>query len=152
MNIHNSESKQYAEFSHKLSRAISRLNRFRKRFMNDNLREYGIRGSQYMFLITLDKKPGSSQDYLAEHYFKDKGNVARGTKRLEDLGYITRETDPNDKRQNNLYLTEKGKELVPHIYRLINQWASATAEGLTADEYISTLKVLEHMLENSSKL
>jgi DNA-binding MarR family transcriptional regulator len=148
----NRDAEQHTEFSHKLSRAISRLNRMRKRFMNEHLKEYGISGSQYMFIIALNKNPGSSQDYLAEHYYKDKGLVARSTKRLEELGYITRETDPNDKRQNNLYLTEKGKELVPHIYSLMNQWAGSAVEGLTADECNNTLKILESMLENCSTL
>ena len=80
----------------------------------------------------------------------DKGNVARGTKRLEELGYISRETDPNDKRQNNLYLTEKGKEIVPHIYQLMQQWASTTVSGLTADECFNTLEILDRMLSNTS--
>ena len=36
-------------------------------------------------------------------------------KKLEALGYLYRETNQNDRRQNNLYLTEKGRELVPII-------------------------------------
>ena len=40
----------------------------------------------------------------------DKCNVARRTKKLEELGYIRRETGKVDRRQNNLYLTEEGEK------------------------------------------
>ncbi|NLM60781.1 MAG: MarR family transcriptional regulator [Clostridiales bacterium] len=151
MDTHDRDANRSAEFSRELGRTISRLNRLRKRFMNDHLRQYGLSGSHYMFLITLHRHPGSSQDYLAERYYMDKGNVARGTKRLVELGYIRRETDPNDKRQNNLYLTKKGEEIVPYIYELLHEWSQIMAENLTIDECYKALELLDKMLENSSK-
>ena len=140
-----------AEFSRNLGRTISHLNRLRRRFMNDHLRQYELSGSHYMFLVTLYKHPGSSQDYLAERFYMDKGNVARSTKRLEELGYIRRETDPNDKRQNNLYLTDKGEAIVPYIYELLRKWSRIMAADLTLDECFKALELLDRMLENSSK-
>jgi DNA-binding MarR family transcriptional regulator len=151
MDTQNRDTDRSAEFSRNLGRTISRLNRLRKRFMNDHLRQYELSGSHYMFLITLNKRPGSSQDYLVERYYMDKGNVARGTKRLVELGYIRRETDPNDKRQNNLYLTEKGKEIVPYIYQLLHEWSQIMSENLTIDECYKALDLLDRMLDNSSK-
>ena len=81
--------------------------------MNDHLRQYELSGSHYMFLVTLHKhrlKPGLPRRAV----LYGQGNVARSTKRLRSSD-ISGETDPNDKRQNNLYLTDKGEAIVPYI-------------------------------------
>lgn len=142
---------QHSEFSRSLGRVISRLNRLRKRYMTEHLRQYGLTGPLYMFLTTLDKVPGASQDYLCERFYMDKGNVARGAKRLVELGYIVRETDPRDRRQNNLYLTESGRELVPTIYHLLKEWSYIMSADLSDDERKMALDLLERMMENSTK-
>ena len=46
-----------------------------------------------MILLHVDRHPGASQDSIANHMYIDKCNVARRTKKLEELGYIRRETD-----------------------------------------------------------
>jgi DNA-binding MarR family transcriptional regulator len=147
----NDENLKHSEFSKNLGRALAQLNRLRKRFMNERLREFGLSGPLYMFLITLDKKPGASQDYLVEKFYMDKGNVARGAKRLADLGYILRRTDPADKRQNNLYLTEKGRELLPTIYSLLMEWSKIMTGNFSDSERDTAIELLERMLGNSFK-
>ncbi len=151
MVMNNDEGLKHSEFSKNIGRAISRLNRLRKRYMNERLRQFGLSGPLYMFLITLDKMPGASQDYLVERYYMDKGNVARGTKRLLDLGYIRRETDPDDRRQNNLYLTDSGRELLPTIYTLLSEWSRIMTDNFTDSERDMAIDLLERMLDNSSK-
>ena len=103
------------DFTRELGRAVTCLHRSRSKFMGERLREHGFSGAMYMILLHVDRHPGASQDSIANHMYIDKCNVARRTKKLEELGYIRRETDQADRRQNNLYLTEKGRELVPVI-------------------------------------
>jgi len=150
MTVSIDEALMHSEFSRRIIRVISRLNRLRKRFMNERLRAYGLSGPLYLFLITLDRTPGASQDYLAERFYMDKGNVARGVKRLLELGYIRRETDKNDRRQKNLYLTESGKELLPIIYSLLMQWSTTMSENFDDKERDMVVELLERMLDNCS--
>ena len=105
----------------------------------------------YMFLTALDHNPGASQDFLVNHFYLDKGNVARSAKKLEELEYIRREVDSNDRRQYNLYLTEKGKQILPVIRGYIVEWSGYLTENMTEEEYRNALALLTKMAENGAK-
>ena len=119
------------DFTRELGRAVTCLHRSRSKFMGERLREHGFSGAMYMILLHVDRHPGASQDSIANHMYIDKCNVARRTKKLEELGYIRRETDQADRRQNNLYLTDKGRELVPVIKTYLSQWGPVSYTHLT---------------------
>ena len=138
-------------FSRELGRAITFLSRGRKRFMAERLRELGFSGAMYLILLHLEHHPGATQDSIANHLFIDKCNVARRTKKLEALGYLYRETNQNDRRQNNLYLTEKGRELVPIIRSYMGQWGREITAGLTDEERTTLIGLLTKMTGQDRK-
>jgi DNA-binding MarR family transcriptional regulator len=139
----------HVNFSKDFGRLITHLNRLRKRFMSDRLKSYGLGGSMYMFILSLDRNPGASQDFLVERFFMDKGNVARSAKRLEELGYIRREIDPGDRRQYMLYLTGSGKELIPVIRSYLTEWSECLSANFSDEERRTATELLERMAENS---
>lgn len=136
------ESQEPGRFSRELGRALTFLFRGRKKFMGERLKEYDFTGAMYMILLHVDRHPGASQDSIANHMYLDKCTVARRTKRLEELGCLYRETDPVDRRQNRLYLTEKGQALAPVIRDYLTQWGDQTAAPLTPEEKQTLLRLL----------
>ena len=139
------------DFTRELGRAVTCLHRSRSKFMGERLREHGFSGAMYMILLHVDRHPGASQDSIANHMYIDKCNVARRTKKLEELGYIRRETDQADRRQNNLYLTDKGRELVPVIRSYLAQWGRTITEDLTSQECATLLELLTKMTGQNQK-
>ena len=137
--------KEEGRFSRELGRALSFLTRSRKRFMGERLKEYDFAGGMYIILLHVDRHPGTSQDSIAGHMYIDKCTVARRTKKLEELGYLYRETDKNDRRQNKLYLTEKGVLLAPVIREYLSQWGDEATEKLTDEEKKTLLYLLTKM-------
>ena len=133
------------DFTRELGRAVTCLHRSRSKFMGERLREHGFSGAMYMILLHVDLHPGASQDSIANHMYIDKCNVARRTKKLEELGYIRRETDQADRRQNNLYLTDKGRELVPVIKTYLSQWGQGMTESLSEKEKDTLITLLTKM-------
>lgn len=129
-------------FIREFGRALTFLDRSRKKFMGERLRDYGFSGAMYMILLHIDRHPGASQDSIASHMYINKCNVARHTKKLELLGYLHRQTDQADRRQNNLYLTEKGRALVPEIRSYLSQWSKEVTAGLEEDEKAALLTLL----------
>ena len=101
-----------ADFPRQLSRSVTYLQRQRKKFMSERLKPYGFVGAMHMILLHIGRHPGTTQDAIVSHMYIDKCSVARRTKKLEELGYIRRETGKQDRRENNLYLTEEGVKLV----------------------------------------
>lgn len=138
-------SQEQGQFSRELGRALTCLMRSRKKFMGEKLRDYGFSGAMYLILLHVDRHPGASQDSIATHMYLDKCTVARRTKRLEELGCLYRETDPSDRRQNQLYLTEKGRSLAPLIRSYLGQWGEGAAAGLTEEERSTLLALLTKM-------
>lgn len=139
------ERSQPRDFTRELGRTVTFLYRNRSKFMGERLREYGLSGAMYMMLLHVDLHPGATQDSIATHMYIDKSNVARRIKQLEELGYIRRETDLSDRRQNNLYLTDRGKELLPLIKKYLSQWGRSISEGLTGPEREALLSLLTKM-------
>lgn len=139
------------EFTRELGRAVTYLHRSRSRFMSERLRDYGFSGAMYLILLHIEHHPGTTQDNIANHMFIDKCNVARRTKKLETLGYLYRETDQNDRRQNNLYLTDKGRELVPVIREYLVQWGDSITASLTSEECATLIGLLTKMTGQNKK-
>lgn len=123
-----------ANFERDLGRSLTFLYRHRRKFMAERLRSYGLCGAMYMMVLHVSRHPGTTQDSIASHMCIDKSNVARRVKQLEDLNYLRRETDPADRRQNNLFLTEEGDALLPVIRKNLSEWGHSIAAGLTMEE------------------
>lgn len=130
------------QFVREFGRALTFLQRSRSKFMGERLRDYGFSGAMYMILLHVDRHPGASQDSIANHMYINKCNVARHTKKLEALGYLRRETDRADRRQNNLYLTDEGKALAPEIRGYLGQWGKEITAGLQEEEKATLLALL----------
>ena len=140
------------DYSRGIVRCISRLERHRRKYINENLKDSDMKGSMFMALLYLSHSQGASQDNLCNELIIDKGNAARLCKMLEDNGYIVREQSPLDRRQNMLFLTEKGKEQIPRIRKYLHDWARTATDGLTQEELDTLTALLEKMRNNIESL
>jgi len=75
--------------------------------------------------------PSGVTDYLQ----LTKGTVSQSLKVLENKGYIEKQTDPSDKRQVHLLLTESGRalfdQLPPDLLRLVDEKVDEEGDGET---------------------
>lgn len=135
-----------AEFPRRLGRSITYLHRQRNKFMGERLKSYGFIGVMHMILLYIDRTPGTTQDGIALHMYIDKCTIARRTKRLEELGYIRRETGKNDRRENNLYITPAGEKLVPEIRGYLQEWAQNVTRDLSDEERLTLIELLDRVI------
>lgn len=138
-------------FERDLGRSLTFLYRHRRKFMTERLRAYGLCGAMYMMVLHVSRHPGATQDHLANHMCIDKSNVARRVKQLEDLHYLRRETDPADRRQNNLFLTPEGEALLPVIRKNLSEWGRSISAGLTAEERRTLQKLLSKIMQGAGQ-
>ncbi|MBE6731679.1 MAG: MarR family transcriptional regulator [Ruminococcaceae bacterium] len=129
-------------YARKLSRFSTFLYRHKTKYMNEKLKEYDLQGLMFMMVNYVHHHPGTSQDAVACHMNIDKCTIARRTNRLEELGYLVRKTDENDRRQNNLFLTEAGEKLVPIIKDNLAKWNALVTDELTDDEKVMLITLL----------
>ncbi len=94
--------------------------------------------SDYGVLLHLYHRPDIliCQNDIAQSQKRDKALVARSARKLEQLGYIYFLDDPNHKLKKNLFLTEKGKAIVPQIKKYIAQWEDEVLADFSAEELV----------------
>ncbi len=74
------------------------------------------------YVMFIYDNPNCSQEDLVNMFSQSKGNVAKVLKKLEDLDYIKRKTNPENRRKYMLTTAEKGNELVPRYRQVSKEW------------------------------
>lgn len=118
-------------------------------FINKRLREFGIKKTEIKVLKNLRIDAGMSQNEICAVMKEDKVTIAKSAKKLEELGYIVKETDPRDRRITVLTLTEKGEELRLEIQRILDDLEDILLEGFTPEDRDTALGYLARLRENS---
>ena len=138
-------------YARKLSRFSTFLYRHKTKYMNEKLKDFELQGLMFMMVNYVHHHPGTSQDAVACHLNIDTCTIARRTNRLEELGYLVRKTDENDRRQNNLFLTEEGEKLVPIIKDNLAMWNSLVTDELTDEEKVTLITLLGKVIDTCEK-
>ena len=134
-----------------ITRTMARLEKIKRRFMEEKLKKYKIKGSMFHIILFLNRNPGASQEELVEFIGIDKSGIARKCRRLEDLGYIYHEQSEENRRQYQLYLTSSGKDILPIIREGLSVWSDDIMIGIDESEQKKLIKLLETMLDNAMK-
>ena len=77
--------------------------------------KYNIKGESWRFMAMLASSAPISAKRLGEHLDMDQVQVTRALNKLLDNGYVSRRTDPGDRRKVILNLSKKGAEVYQAI-------------------------------------
>ena len=86
------------------------------------------------------KKPGVSQQYLAEQTAKDKACLTNLINNLEKKGWVERREDPSDRRNKQIHLTEEGEKLSLQVKPLLYNIYDEVGARMTARQIHKQLK------------
>ena len=92
-------------------RKITKIAREAEKLVLLSLRDEGVGTAEIDLIHALRHNPGCTQAALAELLHADKAAIARRTKNLEAKGFLTRQDDPNDRRSQLLFPTEKAEAM-----------------------------------------
>jgi len=118
--------------------------------MHEQLKQYDLGSGQFHFLMMLYKKDGVNQETLAETLNIDKATSARAIKKLEEKGYVTRTRDENDRRNYNVFLTEKAQTLKPQIKSILKNWTDFLLTNISKKEQEQLFIILDKISQNST--
>ena len=89
-------------------------------------KNYGLSFSQFMVLEALYSKGKLSISEVRDAILSSVGTISLVVNNLDKMGYIKRESDPNDKRICILSLTDSGEKIiskiVPENEKMINDY------------------------------
>lgn len=137
------------EEKYSLGKYASIVNRFSMQFFDHALSDSQIGAGQYFFLARIYEEQGLTPQKLACKGHYDKATATRALKRLEELGYVRRETDAEDKRKCRFYTTKKAEPIVKKVYDAVDQWNKILRKDMSEEEISSAKKLMDQMAKNA---
>ena len=118
-------------------------------YLDRELKPFGVRAGQLPILWILGSKDGINQEGIRKFLHLDKGTIAKTIRPLINGGYVVRERDPDDKRAYRIFLTRKGRDILPKLRDATTRWTDAITEGFTEEEKDAAYALLSRMSENA---
>ncbi|MHC8327407.1 MarR family winged helix-turn-helix transcriptional regulator [Pseudomonas sp. MDT2-39-1] len=111
------------------------------------LEHLGLTYTQYITIVALWEQDNQTVGSLGEKLFLESNTLTPILKKLEAMGFLQRQRDPEDERQVRINLTKQGKALREDQPE--NGLAAAT--GLTQDEFTLLQKTIVTLRNNLIK-
>lgn len=108
------------------------------------LEQLGLTYTQYITIVALWEEDNQTVGSLGEKLFLESNTLTPILKKLEAMGFVERQRDPEDERQVRVSLTRNGRRL--REKRLEGGLADAT--GLTPDEFARLQKAVATLRNN----
>ncbi len=115
-------------------RKITKIARETEKLVFLSLREEGVGTAEIDLIHALRHNSGCTQAKLAEILHTDKAAIARRTRNLEAKGFLLRREDPNDRRSQLLFPTEKAEEMKSSKAEIEASFYEYLTSCLTEDE------------------
>lgn len=131
-----------------IDQLIFKINKLYTENTNINLKKYNVTFSDMSFLLKLNENGKMTQRELAESKNLNTATITRALDRLEKKGFVKRENDSNDKRKKNIFLTQKGKEIVSEILIKHEIFKMEIFKDFSRKEYLELVKYLNKLSES----
>ncbi|MCX4144611.1 MarR family transcriptional regulator [Paraburkholderia madseniana] len=111
------------------------------------LEELGLTYTQYITIIALWETDNQTVSGLGEKLFLESNTLTPILKKLEVMGYLERQRDPEDERQVRICLTKSGRRLREKALKM----DLVEATGLAPDEFEKMQKAIVALRNNLIK-
>ncbi|MGF6754821.1 MarR family winged helix-turn-helix transcriptional regulator [Paraburkholderia sp. GAS42] len=111
------------------------------------LEELGLTYTQYITIIALWEEDHQTVSGLGEKLFLESNTLTPMLKKLEVMGYLERQRDPEDERQVRIGLTKNGRRLREKALKM----DLSEATGLAPDEFAKVQKAIAALRNNLIK-
>ena len=111
--------------------------------------DWNLTGAQWNVMMALGRAgiEGIMLSEIGQLLFVSGGNVTGIVDRLEEAGYATRTTHPDDRRAVLACLTEKGRELYEQFAPLHRGRVTELLAGLSPEERVAAAEMLDRVSE-----
>ena len=134
---------------HEIHHKFMRINRLHRSAVEKRMKDCEIHRSQHMLLMFLhERKETPTQREIADRFEISPAAVATSLKKLEADGYITRQSNQSDSRQNMIYITDKGRAVVEFSKSTFDELDQKTYRGLTNEELTALDGLLSKLISN----
>lgn len=116
------------------------------------LRErFDLTSAKWKIIVVLSIKEGITQKHIADMAFVEAPTLVPVIDKMEKEGYLTRQSDPNDRRNNLIFMTKKSKDIVDPIIDAILEIRNMGLNKISKKDMEITKKVLEQITTNTEE-
>lgn len=130
-----------------LMRSVARARRAWNNYVKEVALAEGVPDSYRTVLMFLLRHPGSAQRNIAEFAGITTSAVNQVVKSMAEEEYLIKETDPGDKRNSKLYLTEKGTVVATEIFEKLDAADDAITRRIGAEKEAELIAILDELTE-----
>lgn len=112
------------------------------------LKVYEVTTSQWAILAVLWQREGIAQVELQELLRVEAAAITGVLQRMVRLDLVQRRVDPNDKRIQQVFLTERGRRLEQVLAPLAEEVNTHALSGFSIDEQVFFVRLLLRALHN----
>lgn len=142
-------SPSISELQHK----FMKIGRLHHRAVENQLRKCGLHRGEHRMLLHLSRCDHTpSQKELAEKFEISPAAVAVCLKKLENSGYIIRNSSNKDNRQKEIAITEKGREIVNFSRAVFEYVDGIEFNSISDEEKQSLYAILDKILINLKEI
>lgn len=135
-------------------RQITKIAREASKLAGRLLRDQGVGTAEFDVIHVIRKNPGITQTGIREVLAIDKGALARQIASLEAKGFLMRRDNPQDRRSQLLYATDKADQLKSSKAYIESTYYAWLLDGLPPQErqqFAQLLDVIYHRSKEESK-
>ncbi len=136
----------------KFMKMLNNISRSQAIYRHSRISADDLQGGHYSFVLAICREPGRSQEEIANELCVNKSTVARNLNYLEEKGYISRQSLPNDKRQFSVYPTKKMLAVLPEVKMASREWMTLLSEGISQTELDIFDSVLRRMQARAKEI
>jgi len=116
------------------------------------LRErFDLIGAQWKIIVILTIKEGITQKHIADMAFVEAPTLVPVIDKMEKEGYVIRQSDPDDRRNNLIFMTKKSKDIADSIIDCILEIRNMGLDKISKKDMETAKKVLEQITINTEK-
>ena len=116
------------------------------------LRErFDLIGAQWKIIVILTIKEGITQKHIADIAFVEAPTLVPVIDKMEKEGYVIRQSDPDDRRNNLIFMTKKSKDIADPIIDCILEIRNMGLDKISKKDMETAKKVLEQITINTEK-
>lgn len=136
------------EVTEPISRKLIHLGKVYLNVLSKRVEQSGVKRYWYILSIIHANNGMLTQKALAQRLGKDKSAMVSIIDFLTERGYVYRETNPKDRREHLLVVTDKAKKTVPAIIAAFVDINKTVTENISDEEMEIFNRVLYQMEEN----
>lgn len=136
--------------AHRACLTFITTDRMHRRLFERMVAELGIHRSQHFLLMNIAQGGAGSQKELASRLDISGAAAAVALKKLEAGGYIERTASENDNRNNEIRITDRGKQVIAASRDYIHRLDEAMFRGIDNEMLTTFVKCLDTMQRNLS--